>query len=310
VKALRKAGCGVTYLAREGNGQQRYQQELEALGVVTHATDPERLLKLGAKVSAPPLDLACLFGAQRFDLAWLSFYYVADQYLPELRRLSPHTRIAVDTVDVHFLREEREARLTGDAAALEKAQVTRRRELGIYGQADLVITVTKADSDVLRRAGMDRPMRVVPNMHDPVGPTPGLADRDGLVFVGNFNHPPNIDAVHWLCDQIMPILVRTHPKTHLTIVGFNPPPAVKARANQGVTVTGWVPQTAPYLDAARVSVAPLRTGAGMKGKVGEALSRGLPDSVVAVERTLGALLEETRLAATPGATGWPDGRTP
>ena len=276
VKALRKAGCGVTYLARNGSGQDRYQEALEAMGVVTHATDPDRLPQSGVKVAAPRLDLASLLGAQRFDLAWLSFFNVAEQYLPELRNLSPHTRIAVDTVDVHFLRQERTARLAGDEGAFEAAQTTRRRELRIYGQADLVITVTQADGEVLQEAGMAKPIRVVPNMHDPVGPTPGLVGREGLVFVGNFNHPPNIDAIHWFCDEIMPILGRKHPTTHLTIVGFNPPPDVKARANRNITVTGWVPETAPYLDAARVSVAPLRVGAGMKGKVGEALSRGLP----------------------------------
>lgn len=359
IKALRKVGCGVTYIARDGRGQERYQEELEAMGVVTHATDPERLLQIGAKVVAPPLDLASLLKTQQFDLAWLSFYHVAEQYIPELRNLSPHTLIAADTVDVHFLRLERTARLAGDEAAFETAQTTRRRELRIYGQADVVIAVTKADGDVLQEAGMTKPVRVVPNMHDPVGPTPGLVGREGLVFVGNFNHPPNIDAVHWLCDEIMPILGRKHPKTHLTIVGFNPPPDVKARASGDITVTGWVPATAPYLDAARVSVAPLRVGAGMKGKVGEALSRGLPVvatqmaaegmglehdrdlliadepgafaeaiarllhddsdwlrlaeagrryieqhySVGAVERMLGVLLEETRLAAAPGAKG-------
>ncbi|WP_306524135.1 glycosyltransferase [Dokdonella sp.] len=273
---LRALKYDITYIARNGLGQENYQHQLEALGVKVYATDPEKMAQLGYRCDAPPINLARILGERPCHLAWLSFYDIAEQYLPEIRRYSPGTTVVVDTVDVHFLRETRQAELAGDAAALEGAARTRERELRIYGQADRVVTVTEADATVLREAGLTVPTTVIPNIHPPVGETPGWEARKGLVFVGNFNHTPNIDAALWLVRDILPKVRALVPGTRLTIVGPNPPAELQALASPAISVTGWVPDTAPHLDAARVSVAPLRVGAGMKGKVGEALSRGLP----------------------------------
>jgi glycosyltransferase involved in cell wall biosynthesis len=93
-----------------------------------------------------------------------------------------------------------------------------------------------------------------------------------MLFVGNFLHGPNVDAVTWLIEDILP-------KVHglgLTVVGGNPPQHLVERAGPRVSFAGYVPDMTPYLDAARVSVAPLRYGAGMKGKIGEAMAAGLP----------------------------------
>ncbi len=273
---LRALKCDITYIARNGLGQENYQRQLEALGVKVYATDPEKMAQLGYRCDAPAIDLGRILGERPCHLAWLSFYDIAEQYLPEIRRYSPGTTVVVDTVDVHFLRETRQAELAGDAAALERAARTRERELRIYAQADRVVTVTEADATVLREAGLTVPTTVIPNIHPPVEETPGWEARKGLVFVGNFNHTPNIDAALWLVRDILPKVRALVPGTRLTIVGPNPPAELQALASPAISVKGWVPDTAPHLDAARVSVAPLRVGAGMKGKVGEALSRGLP----------------------------------
>jgi glycosyltransferase involved in cell wall biosynthesis len=190
----------------------------------------------------------------------------------------------VDTVDVHFLRERRQAELAKDADGLQKAGLTRGRELKIYDQADLVVTVTQADAEVLREAGLGSPTAVVPTIHLLIGETPGWEARRDLVFVGNFNHTPNIDAALWFCREILPKVQALRSDIQLSIIGPNPPPEVQALTSPSVSVLGWVPDTAPHLDAARISVAPLRAGAGMKGKVGEALSRGIP----VVTTTIGA----------------------
>ncbi len=276
IMILRALKWDVTYIARDGRGQESYQRQLESLGVKVYATDPEKLAQFGQACTAPMIDLARILAEHPCQVAWLSFYDIAEQYLPDIRRISPGTMVVVDTVDVHFLRETRQAELAGDAAALARAAQTRERELRIYAQADRVVTVTDADAAVLRKAGLAVPTTVIPNIHPPVGKTPGWETRKGLVFVGNFNHTPNVDAALWLCQEIMPRVQALIPGTHLTIVGPNPPAAVQALASADVAVLGWVPDTAPHLDAARVSVAPLRVGAGMKGKVGEALSRGIP----------------------------------
>jgi GT2 family glycosyltransferase/glycosyltransferase involved in cell wall biosynthesis len=277
VKIFRALGCRVTYIARDGYGQERYRKALEALGVIVYATDPIKMAQLGYARDAPRIDLARILSERPCDIAWLSFYDVAEQYLPDIRRLSPNTTIVVDTVDVHFLREARQAKLERDReGARKRAEKTRKREMAIYGEADLVVTVTPADGDALRAEGLQSPMGVIPNVHEAVGITSAWKARRDLIFVGNFNHSPNIDAVLWFCQEIMPRIQTALPDVKVNIVGTNPPPEIKSLLGSGIAVLGWVPDTAPYLDSARVSIAPLRVGAGMKGKVGEALSRGLP----------------------------------
>jgi glycosyltransferase involved in cell wall biosynthesis len=278
LQLMREQGCRVTYVGRAGVGQERYRRELEAMGIEAYAGDPDRMLACGYRIDAPRVDLPALLRERRFEVAWLSFWYIGEQYLPLVRAHSPSTRILLDSVDVHFLRERRQAELEGTLGerAAELAE-RRRRELSVYAAADGVVTVTPEDGAALRAEGVRTPLAVIPNVHDRAGGDPaGFDARGGLVFVGNFAHAPNVDAVRWLCADVLPRVRRRLPEVGLTVVGASPPEEVRALAGQGVTVTGHVPEVAPYLDAARVSVAPLRYGAGMKGKIGEALGRGLP----------------------------------
>jgi GT2 family glycosyltransferase/glycosyltransferase involved in cell wall biosynthesis len=273
LRMLSGAGHAVTFIARNGAGGERYKAELERLGVEVYAGDPAKVIQ---SPPARPFELPSLLTETGYDLALLSFYYVAEQYLPEIRSYSPHTRIAIDTVDVHWVREEREAELYGDAARTQQAAVTKRRELGVYAYADALVAVTEDDRQALLAQLPDVHVHVVPNVHDTVGAGPGFEERDGLLFVGNFNHPPNGDAALWLCEEILPRVRAELPGVRATIVGQNPPAEVAAHAGEAVHVTGWVPETEPYVSSHRVSVAPLRYGAGMKGKIGEALAAGLP----------------------------------
>jgi glycosyltransferase involved in cell wall biosynthesis len=97
-----------------------------------------------------------------------------------------------------------------------------------------------------------------------------------MIFVGGFRHEPNIDAVVYFCEEILPRVKNVIPEARFTIVGSYPPVEVKNLNNEYITVTGHVSSTTPYLQESYVSVAPLRYGAGMKGKIGEAMAHGLP----------------------------------
>jgi len=277
LQLLRADGFHVTYLARNGTGQHAYRRPLTDMGIRVLDADPERMAQLGYYVAGPRADLGQILGERPFDVAWLSFFYIAEQYLPLVRGLSPRTAVVADTVDVHYLRELREAELRRDPAVLARARQLRERELAVYQRADLVLTVTAADREELLRRKLATPVEVVPNVHAPhQGPTPGFDARGGMIFVGGFGHPPNVDAMTSFCAEILPRIRERAPGLPLAIVGSNPPEEVRALAGADVAVTGWVPDTGPLLDGARVSVAPLRYGAGMKGKIGEALGRGLP----------------------------------
>ena len=97
-----------------------------------------------------------------------------------------------------------------------------------------------------------------------------------MVFVGDYRVPPNVDAVQYFCRDVLPLIHAKVQPVHFLLVGNAPTPDVEALASDRVTVTGYVPETAPFLQRSRVSVAPLRFGAGMKGKVGEAVAHGIP----------------------------------
>ncbi|HEX4009195.1 MAG TPA: glycosyltransferase [Solirubrobacteraceae bacterium] len=276
VEVMVAEGHRVTYLARAGFGQERYVEELRAIGVEVHAVDARRLRAAGHAVPGLGVDLRLLLARQRFDLAYLNFYGTAEQYLPDIRAHSPATRILIDTHDVHYLRERRGAELSGDPAALAAAESTREREAAIYSLADLLTAVSQDDADALRELAPDVPVEIVTNVHVAVPAGPPFAQRSGLVFVANFDHAPNVDAILDFHAESWPHIARAVPGAHLMIVGYAPPPSVRALHGDRITVTGQVPEVAPYLDAARLSIAPLRYGAGVKGKIGEALMHGLP----------------------------------
>ena len=216
---------------------------------------------------------------ERFDIVWMSYHWVAAYYLPKIRPVSPATRLIVDSVDLHWLRERRGAGLTGDEGALVHADRTRRLEQAIYSAADANVAVSEVDAAHTRELAPAVPVYVVPTVHPvPTEPT-SPAGRSGLLFVGSFHHKPNLDAVRWFTAHCWPLIRARAPDAELTIAGTCPPDAMRelqALPGEGVTVTGWVPSVEPYHDAARVSIAPLRFGAGVKGKIGDAIAAGVP----------------------------------
>jgi GT2 family glycosyltransferase/SAM-dependent methyltransferase/tetratricopeptide (TPR) repeat protein len=284
LKLLVAGGHAVTFIARNGNGGERYAAELEQLGVEVYAGDAERMKECGYIVKCWPFDLQKLMVDSQYDTVILSFWYIAERYISLIRAWSPKSRVVIDTVDVHFLRERRQAELYKDQKLLKQAADTFVRELNVYRQADALITVTNDDRETLLRELTDAKIFVVPNIHDLAKDVPPVDNRNGLLFVGGFSHAPNTDAVLYFHSEIWPRILKGVPCARWTIVGNNPPPAVQALAGPSVQVTGYVPSVEPYLNSHLISIAPLRYGAGMKGKIGEALAAGLP----VVTTTIGA----------------------
>ena len=97
-----------------------------------------------------------------------------------------------------------------------------------------------------------------------------------MLFVGGFEHPPNVDAIRWYAQAIVPHLRRLLPGVPTYVIGSRVTASVEALASDAIDVLGYVPDMAPYLDGCRVSISPLRYGAGVKGKINTAMSHGLP----------------------------------
>jgi len=210
------------------------------------------------------------------DLVVVSRHYVLAPLVKLIRALCPNARLVFDTVDLHFLREQREAELAGSEAAARAAERTRRDELALIAEADATLVVSEYERKLLGELVPDATVAVVSNIHDVHGPGRPFEQREGLVFVGGFQHPPNLDAAEWLIDEILPRIRRELPDVELHIIGSKMPDSLRRRRAPGLRVHGFVADLQPYMTGCRISVAPLRYGAGVKGKVNQAMSHGLP----------------------------------
>ncbi|EHR59041.1 glycosyltransferase [Saccharomonospora cyanea] len=216
-------------------------------------------------------------------LAVLSRPQVAWQLLEQVRQYAPDCVVAYDTVDLHFVRLGRQAELAkelGDepeyVSLSRRAEALRELELGLTRASDVTLTVSDDERRVLAELVPSARVKVLSNIHS-ASPAPTFPDgRRDVLFVGGFDHVPNRDAARWLAEEIMPLVRREHPAAVAHIVGSKPPREVLDLERDGVVVHGWVEDLAVKYREARVVVAPLRFGAGVKGKVGEALSHGVP----------------------------------
>jgi len=195
--------------------------------------------------------------------------------------------VAYDTVDLHWLRETRRSEsdspdsgvvsTNGSARPIGgKAEALREIELAMIRATDATLVVSASEQAQVERDVPHAKILIVPNVHqiEPlVAPPEG---RSGILFVGGFEHPPNTGAALRLVKDVMPAVWRELGEVKVMIIGPDPPPEVQALAGPLVEVTGWIEDLKPLLDSARLMVAPLRYGAGLKGKVTQALAVGLP----------------------------------
>ena len=212
-----------------------------------------------------------------FDAAIISFHTLAQRAVPALRAVSPRTRIAVDSVDVHFLRMRRAAELAGDQLALARAGRERTQELSVYAAADVVLAVTEDERALLAGLLPGSDVQVLGNVHRLADVVAPLAGRRGALFVGSYGHAPNADAVRFLCAEVMPLLRAGGRSSPVVVAGAGMPDDLALLASAaGAEPRGFLPSVEAELALRRISIAPLRFGAGLKGKVGESLAAGVP----------------------------------
>ena len=207
-----------------------------------------------------------------------SRHYVAEAVAPLVRAHAPQARLVFDTVDLHYLRERREAELAGhDPARLRAAERTRAAELALVRGCDATLVVSPVEQALLAGEVPGARVEVVSNVHRVAGPGRPFAERADLLFVGGYRHPPNVDAALWMVEEVLPRVLARLPDVRLHLVGSAAPPEVVALGQRaGVVFHGFVEDIAPLMDGIRLGVAPLRYGAGVKGKVNLALAHGQP----------------------------------
>ena len=268
LKLLLNLGYSVIFFPDNGYPEQPYTSVLQQMGIEVIYGTPQRYNLEEKLIKYLPL----------IDGVWLCRPELCDKYM-DLIRLKTKAPIIYDTIDLHFLRLKRQKDYLDPSYQNTSWswQTYQKLELNYANQAEATVVVTEDEKQVLSSLGVKN-VWIIPNIHEEISLSEKVAfdQRAGLVFIGSYNHPPNIDAVKWLCLEIMPLVWASRPDITVNLLGSNLKDEVKELASDKVIVTGYVPEVEPYFQKSRVFVAPLRFGAGMKGKIGQSLSLGLP----------------------------------
>jgi glycosyltransferase involved in cell wall biosynthesis len=237
----------------------RYEEELWKIGVET--TTGTEYMRLARK--------------RDFSVAIVSRPDVAEAVIPTLRRNFPRLRLIFDLVDVHFIRLQREYELTEDVQIAEQAKRYKQIESRLARMADMIWCNSADDERVMNELAPRVPSVVIPTIHSITEHVNGFEEREGLLFVGNMNHRPNLDSLKYLVTEVMPLVRAKLPGIKLYVAGSGTPD-LASFASEDTLILGHVPDLDALLASCRLMAAPIRFGAGVKGKIGESLAHGLP----------------------------------
>jgi GT2 family glycosyltransferase/glycosyltransferase involved in cell wall biosynthesis len=285
-----------------------------ALGYKTHFVPQDNWLfqprytnalqEMGVDCAYAPFELGFESYMQRFgalfDAVLVYRPGVLEHCLPHIRNHAPQAALLFHVADLHYLRMERMAALTGDADTKAAAARMKQRELSLIGQADCTITHSSHEREVLAAAVPGCPVALWPLMFEHFGTSTPFADRRDICFLGGYRHLPNIDAVQYFVAEIFPRLRVVLPGVRFIIAGSHMPREIVALAAPDIIVAGSVEDLRTVFDACRVFVCPLRAGAGVKGKVASAMSYGIPVVSTPVGVEGAGLVHETHVLVADG----------
>ncbi|MGG3507637.1 glycosyltransferase [Paenibacillus lautus] len=224
------------------------------------------------------------------DYVYLNRPHISIKYMDTFKKHT-NAKIIYFGHDLHYLREMRNYELTQNASLLKSAEEWREIEFELFGLADVIHVVGTYEQQVLKEQLPNKLIRNIPlypyeTIYGDHHSIPSFDERQDLLFVGGFNHKPNYDGILWFINEILPTIKATHPNMKLYIVGSNPPDDIKEKSSKNIIVTGYVTdeELERYYNSCRIVVVPLRFGAGVKGKVVEAIHYQVP----VVTTTIGA----------------------
>ena len=268
VRMLGKLGIKATFAAH---------RDLDYWGTYT-----DNLQKLGAEVLYSPF-VDSLKGflkqaGKNIDYVLVHRVGVFKDLASDLRKLCPKARIVFHTVDLHHIREARQAETEQSEKLRKQAQITRKTEIRLARKSDAIVVVSDHEKDLLQEAVPDTPVFHLPLIRDiPGAGEVDFSQRQGIAFIGNYLHPPNLDAVLYFVREIWQSFHARVPGAELILGGAQMPARVENLGmTDGVRTVGYVEDLAGLFNQIRLTIAPLRYGAGAKGKVVSSLCHGVP----------------------------------
>lgn len=213
-----------------------------------------------------------------FDFVFLNRPHISEKYIDFVKE-NTNAKVVYYGHDLHFLREMREFKLTGDKTLLKSSDEWKKKEVDLMNKADTILYPSDVEVEEIKKIDNSLDVKRLPayimennkNLKD-------VRDRKDLLFVGGFGHGPNVDGIVWFCENIFSKVIEKNPNIKLNIVGSKAPDKILALKSSNINVLGFVSdeELKELYKNCRVSVAPLRYGAGIKGKIIEAIANGIP----------------------------------
>lgn len=275
MRLLQALGCKVTFAPNNFAHMGKYTDELQRSGIeCMHAPFYVSMQQILEE------------RGQDYDLVYITRYDIAEQYVDMIRQHS-RAKIMFNNADLHFLRELR-ASLVAGHDDLSGPLTTRDRELALMRQVDVILSYNPTEHAVILSHNLkDKNIFRCPWVLDSAGHKTPFAERKGVSFLGGYRHAPNVEAVEYFVAKVMPLLRKRVPGITFHIFGSSVPDSFKALACDDVIIEGFVESLDDVFEATRVFVAPLQSGAGIKGKVLDCIAYGMPSVLtdVAAEAT-------------------------
>jgi glycosyltransferase involved in cell wall biosynthesis len=214
-------------------------------------------------------------------------FMMEEQFGWRVSNICPDALKILDTEDLHFLRNFRENTFKNknlDCILLKESELAKREIASIY-RCDLSLIISESEMELLEEQFnipqnllLYLPFLLNPITNDTVMQLPGFEDRQHFISIGNFRHPPNVDAVLYLKQEIWPFIQKQLPKAQMHIYGAYSTEKITQlhSAKENFLIKGWAKSAPEVVKNAKISLAPLRFGAGLKGKLIEAMQCGTP----------------------------------
>lgn len=269
IKMFLKKGYIVKFIGDNFNQMEPYTSILQQMGVeVLYGTwYAEHIFEWIAE------------NQEHIHVAYLNRPHITEKYIHFFSRKT-NIKIIYYGHDLGYLREEREAQVTGNQELFEMAERSKKKELGILREAEMSYYPSQIEIDAIHEIDPQIPVKAITayvfdEFQEDFRYVP--EEREGILFVGGFSHGPNIDAVKWFVNDIYP-MIREKEGIPFYIVGSNAPKELMQLSGNGVVFKGFVSEEEleELYHKTKIVVVPLRFGAGVKGKVVEALYYGTP----------------------------------
>jgi glycosyltransferase involved in cell wall biosynthesis len=217
--------------------------------------------------------------SEYIDFFYLNRPHITIKYIDTIKELT-RAKVFFYGHDLHFLREQKQYEIEKTPELLQSIEDWKKLETELFKKSDVVLTCSGDEKEVIEKETHNKNVHVIPaycysQFNEPVS---NFQERKDLLFVGGFDHKPNVDAVLWFTKEVMPLISEKIPDIKFTIAGSNPPAEVTGLASNNIEVSGYLPyeELNNLYKKAKLVVIPLRYGAGVKGKTVEAMYHGVP----------------------------------